>query len=204
MLDELNGIQLGPIFLSFKILSLAISLLFAYFTFGFLLKKNNPSVVTSKVLNIIQTSGLLFLITFKFLPFLMNPSYIFTPSKLLIYTGGPYAVPIAMFVSLSYFAFYFYKEKWSFNIVDDLAIAAYVYFILDSLLLKKYGVATPFTLGFSNNGTIYHPINIYYMLLYSLFLVTLYIFFKRQRPGVLAIMFFVAYFFIQTLISPFI
>ncbi|MCT8139917.1 hypothetical protein H1D32_20765 [Anaerobacillus sp. CMMVII] len=202
MLGELDGVQLGPIFLSFSLLSLGLSILLAYWTVGYLVKKNYPDL-SPKLLNTLQTSGLLFLITFKILPFIFHPAYIFTPSKLLIYSGGPYAVQISTFVSLSYFSYSFYKEKWPIRFLDYLAISAYIYLIVNSLLLKNYGVATPYNFGFTIDGTLYHPVNLYYLLFYSLLLQTMITLFQKQRAGVLAIMLLLAYFFIQVMISPF-
>jgi hypothetical protein len=201
LLNELEGIHIGPIFLSFYLLALGLSILIAYLTFAYLVRTNEPN--SSKILGTLQTSGLIFMIIYKLLPFFLQPSYFFTPSKILIYSGGPWAVQIAALVSISYFSFYFYKEKWSMNIVDFLAISVYAFLIANSLLIKTYGVATPFQYGFVQNGIIYHPINIYYFLLYSLSLLSLYNIFNKQKPGIFAIMLVLAYFLIKTLLSPF-
>ncbi|QOY34579.1 hypothetical protein AWH56_017870 [Anaerobacillus isosaccharinicus] len=202
MLNELDGVQLGPIFLSFSILSLGVSMLFAYIAFAYLVKKNAPSI-SNRALNTIQTSGLIFLVTYKLMPFMMHPSYLLSPSKLLIYAGGPFAVQLSALVSLIYFSYCFYKEKWSFKLVDYLAISGYIFLILDSILIKKYGTVTPLQIGFTIEGVMYHPLNLYHLVLYSLFFVTLFTLLRGQKSGVLAVILFIAYFFIKALISPF-
>ncbi|RXI97905.1 hypothetical protein DS745_16250 [Anaerobacillus alkaliphilus] len=203
MLNELDGIQLGPIFLSFRILGIGLGVLGAYCFFVLVTKRAFPEG-SHKIVNVLQTSGLLFLVIFKLAPLLFQPSYLFQPSKLLIYSGGPYAIELAMLGSISYFGYFFIKEKWSFKLIDFLSIAIYLYLIIHNLTIKEYGLATPFEFGYINNDVLYHPVNLYFLLYYSLFLVTFVSLFIRQRPGVLTISLAAGFLFIQSIIQPFV
>lgn len=202
MLNELSGFQLGPIFIVNSILSIIVSVLIAYYIFLHLIKRTSNEE-SDPILNVIQTSGVLFLLTFKILPFLLHPSYLFTPSKLLLYSGGPFALEISALVAILYFGFYYIKQKWSLIIIDHLAIAIYVFLISNSILLKKYGARSPLNVGYLHNEVLYHPVNVYYALLYLLIGGSIVTFALKQKQGVKAILLCIAFFFIETLISPF-
>ncbi len=203
MLNELNGLQLGPIYLSFRIISLIIGITGAYSLFSFLVKRSFPEK-SEKIINALQISGLLFLLIYKFTPLIMHPSYLLSPSKLLVYSGGPLAFELASLVGIIYFGYFFVKEKWSIKLLDHLVISTYAYLIVDSMLLKKVGLGTPFSFGYELNEILFHPVNFYYLLMYTLFLVTLVYSLPKQKPGVLALLLIISYFFTQSLIRPFV
>lgn len=205
MFNELDGIQLGPIFLSFYMISLLIGVASAYGVFAYIVKKKNADAQkTELILGTVQTSIIIFIVTFKFSPLLMNPSYIFSPSKLLLYSGGPFAVYIAAFLSLSFFCYKFYSGKWSLNVLDHLAVSFYIFLITKALVIKTYGVASPYTFGWLQGDVFYHPLNLYYAILFSMILVSMFILARQPKEGVQAIILLIAYFFIRSILSPFI
>ncbi len=202
MLNELEGIQLGPIFLSFQILSIALSVVVAYFTFAYCVKRDFPQI-KSEILDKFQTSLVIFLITYKITPLFFEPSLIFSPSKLLIYSGGPFAFQISALVSLSYILYHHISNKWSLKIVDHFAVASFAYFIVSNLVLKTYGSASFYEFGWIHNDIVFHPLNLYYVILFSLFLCSSIILLKQQKNGVLAILLLLSFFFIEAILAPF-
>lgn len=202
MLNELEGVQLGPIFLQYMMLAIAVSVIIAYLSFSYLVKKQLPTQ-SEKIIDTVQMSIVIFAVTFKFLPLFMHPSYLLTPSKLLIYSGGPYANQISGFLSVSYFLFWFFREKWSLKLIDFIAVASFVFLIVNHLLIKTYGAASPFSFGWVFDEVVFHPLNIYYFLFFSLFLSSLFILLKKQKHGVLGIFILIAYFLTGAILSPF-
>ncbi len=202
MLNELDGIQLGPIFLSFQILSIIVSGAVAYFTFAYFVRRDFLEE-SSEILDKFQTSVIIFLVTYKIMPLFLEPSLLLTPGKLLIYSGGPNALLISAVISGGYLLYHFFSKKWSLKIIDYFAVASFAYLIVSHLVLKSYGTASFHKFGWLNNDIIFHPLNVYYVILYSLFLCSLMIIFKKQKDGVLAIFLLLSLFLAEALLGPF-
>ncbi|WP_096199547.1 hypothetical protein [Bacillus sp. FJAT-45350] len=203
MFSPFHNIQLGPINLSMDMIAIISSLLVGYLVISFLLKLSfEEENVRAMILDTLQISILVFVITYKFWPIVLTPSYLLSPTNILLYSGGPWAIEAGLTFAFGWLLIKWYKKKWPIKLIDIFAIGGVSGIIFSHLLVKQYGVQSFLTIGWKLNETVYHPINIYMAILLSAFLLFNIQWFRMKRAGTVAIGLVVGYIITAYLLQP--
>ncbi|MFA9557978.1 hypothetical protein ACERII_11780 [Evansella sp. AB-rgal1] len=202
MFHPFETFSLGPFTISIQLLFLIIGIFLSYVFFVTYLKKADKGNY-KEVENHVFVSLIIAIGIYKLWPFILQPSLLTSPSNLLYFMGGPYALQVSVGVSLLYFFIQSLRKKWSYQTFDSLAFGVVISLFVLSFFVREYGQVTPFSLGFKLDGEVYHPINIYKSWSYLILIISCLLLISKEKRFARTIFLFIGILFITYLLAPF-
>ncbi|MBU9712266.1 hypothetical protein [Evansella tamaricis] len=160
MFDPLKSWSVGPFTLSIEMLVLLLAVGVGYAAMNLYLNRMKVKE-REEVLDAVMVSIVIGVILYKFWPFIQQPGLLTEPRNLLFYAGGPFAFLVSSFGGIIYFLIQGIRKKWSHHAWDSASVATVSALVVSTLSIKKYGVISPFTMGYQLDDIVYHPVNLY-------------------------------------------
>lgn len=124
-----SNLQLGPFVLRIQWLVIILSMLVGYIVIRYRLKRiaGLGDLVKDRILETIEKSILIAILTWKFSLLLFDPIRVVTnPSSLLYYSGGERGIGLAIVVVLLYYYYHSRKERISLGVYGDLLTSGFL------------------------------------------------------------------------------
>ncbi|MDE5412856.1 hypothetical protein [Alkalihalobacterium chitinilyticum] len=203
MFDPLNTLQIGPVQLSVTMIAYMICAATFYGILNYSLKNTDWEINRENILNQVSTTFVIFLVVYKFWPFILEPSLLSNLSNLIYYAGGPGSIVGASIISSAFFIVSWLKQRWGIHLIDRISIAAFSSLIMYSIVLKEVGQSNPLNFGWKIDGVYFHPVNVYQTVLLVVFLFFTLQWTRLNGKGKTTIVLIIALIFTKTLLVPF-
>lgn len=203
MFDPLNTLQLGPVQLSVTMIAYMIGAASFYGILNYSLKNTDFESNRENILNQVTTTFVIFLVIYKFWPFILEPSLLSDLSNLIYYAGGPGAIVGASIISSAFFIVSWLRQSWGIQLIDRISLAAFSSLIMYSIVLKEVGQSNPFNFGWKIDGVYFHPVNVYQAVLLVVFLFFTLQWTRLNGRGKTTVVLIIAWIFTKTLLVPF-
>lgn len=202
MFDPYTSVSIGPFQPQMQMLGLILALLVGFLILIKRLKRILPNERES-IANQLQTSLIIAIVIYKCWPFILNPSLLKSFSHLIFYSGGPYAVMVAIAGGALWFGYQWWKHRWPLNVIDELALSAMFGWIAHLVVVKQYGSVSPFSFGWQKDGVVLHPVNLYEVLILAMFVFFAFYWVEQSKKGARTIYFLIAIILTQAVLAPF-
>lgn len=202
MFEPFHTISLGPLTISLQMLFFLLSIALGYIVIYFYLKKLIIEV-KDQLLDALLTSVIIGVVVYKLWPFILQPSLLTDFRNIIYYVGGPYAVYTAIASGTIYLIIQSVRKKWSFHCWDSVLIGILSMMLFYSLFIRVYGEPSPFSIGFTIEGVVYHPVNLYEGWLYFLLLFASIILVSKEKSFARTVFILFGIIFVQIIVSPF-
>ncbi|UCZ51621.1 hypothetical protein LGQ02_12175 [Bacillus shivajii] len=201
MFEPYQTISLGPLTVSYMMLFLMISVTIGYFFINWYMKHLEIDH-KEKVADVLMMSLIIGVLTYKFWPFVIEPKLLTAPQNLLYYSGGPYAILVAIILSIGYFAFQFFKNGWHTQVIDSVIIGSAVSGFTFFFFIREYGRQNPLTFGYSSGEMIHHPVNFYFAWLILLTIIGAMVLISKEKKLGRSMFILIGLVFSYLIISP--
>ncbi|WP_280771944.1 hypothetical protein [Salipaludibacillus daqingensis] len=202
MLHPLTTWSLGPLTVSVQLLFLMLSglvgLTIVSIYFKRLAVEEREAIVDKITLAFIS-----WILVFKLWPFVLEPGMVTDMRNVIYFSGGPWAVEAATALSFGILLYFYIRNKWPFKMWEGMLVGVFAALIFHSLFVREVGALSPWMIGFDVGGETVHPINFYYVWLYSIALAGAAIFFNKNTIYGRSIYLVISLGVIYFLIAPF-
>ncbi|MDG5789057.1 prolipoprotein diacylglyceryl transferase [Evansella sp. AB-P1] len=202
MLDPLRSFSFGPFTLSSQLLSLVIAIILGYGVMYMFMKKAKVHKY-NEICDKIIVAMIIAVLIYKFWPFFIEPSLLKTPSNIIYFMGGPFAIHVAIIGGAIFFLIHYFRNKWSYEALDSIFVGLIATLFFYVLFMQEYGVATPFQIGYEINDTLYHPVNMYKAWLYFIILIGALVLVSQKKRFARSLFIVVGAIVATYLVSPF-
>lgn len=202
MLNPLTTWSLGPLTVSVELLFLMLSGLVALTIVSFYLKRLSIED-REEMLDKISLSFIIWILVFKLWPFVLEPGLVTNFRNVIYFSGGPWAVEAATGIAVGMLLYFYIRKKWSFKMWEGMLVGVFSALIFYHFFVREVGALSPWSFGFNVGGETVHPINVYYVWLYSIALAGAAIFFNKKTVYGRSVYLVLALGVIYFLLSPF-
>lgn len=165
--------KIGPFLISYKMLVIVLAGVIGYLTLLFLLKR--VEINKRVVLDIVSSSIMILILTWKFGGVLFNPKQLFSnPLLILFLTGNNSTLLLGFCISAVYILYKLKNKGVPRNLFLDLiSLSALPFLFIYNLLIPEYGYATrlPWGISLGSEKVAYHPTNIYFSIAIGIIMV---------------------------------
>ena len=171
MFDPLQSWSVGPLTLSVQLVFLFLAVAAGYAAMYFYLKKQEVNQ-RAEIQDNFLTAVVIGAVIFKLWPFILNPALLLTPRNLMYYMGGPYAIHAVLTAIIIFLLIQTFRKKWEYHSWDSFFTAVVTALCVYTFFVREYGIHSPFSIGYTLEGTSYHPVNYYQSWLFFLVIST--------------------------------